>query len=364
MEIEIQRLYQRLPQVGEFLDRPEMKDLLRRYPRPMLLAAARDVLAELRHEISRGALSEQSLQIEIERMHERVVHALRQAERPALQPVINATGVILQTNLGRAPLSDAAVEQIAAVARGYCNLEFDLETGERGQRGTHVEKLLLQVLGSDSSGRAALAVNNCAAATFLALNSIAEGGEVIVSRGELVEIGGGFRVPDILRKSGARLVEVGTTNRTRIEDYAAAITSDTRLILRVHRSNFQIVGFTEQVELDELVRLGAEAGVPVFVDQGTGCVASLEEYGLAQQSSFLASVKSGAALVCASGDSFWVARSAALLSAKRRCCAGCGPIRCIARCVWISSHSPHCKRLCRPISLISRKRSPQSACSV
>ncbi|HEY2861021.1 MAG TPA: L-seryl-tRNA(Sec) selenium transferase [Terracidiphilus sp.] len=295
-------MYRHLPQVGELLARPEMNDLVREHSRAAVLGAVRDALAALRDQISRGEQTERTLQFELSRLQEHVAHALQKRSRHRLQRVINATGVILQTNLGRAPLSDAAIEQIAAIARGYCNLEFDLEAGERGSRGAYAEQLLLQMLGADTRQRAALVVNNCAAAMFLALNSLADGGEVIVSRGELVEIGGGFRVPEILRKSGARLVEVGTTNRTRLEDYAAAINADTRLILSVHRSNFEIVGFTEQPQLSDLIQLGAEAGLPVVVDQGTGCVVALEEHGLARQSSFLDASNSGAALVCASGD--------------------------------------------------------------
>jgi L-seryl-tRNA(Ser) seleniumtransferase len=295
-------LYQQLPQVGEFLSSAAGQELLRRHPRPIVLDAVREAIAELRHEISRGSMTGPVLALEIEGLVQRVTAALSVREHRALQPVINATGVILQTNLGRAPLSEAAIQSVAAVARGYCNLEFDLASGKRGHRGARVEELLTQIAGCDPAECAGLIVNNCAAATFLALNSLAEGGEVIVSRGELVEIGGGFRVPDILRKSGARLVEVGTTNRTCIQDYADAVTAETRLILRVHRSNFEITGFTEQPELRELVRLGADTGVPVIVDQGTGCVLPLDECGLGQQSSFTDAVKSGAALVCASGD--------------------------------------------------------------
>ncbi len=295
-------LYQQLPQVGEFLSSAGGQELLRRHPRSIVLDAVREAIAELRHEISCGSMTEAVLALEMEGLVQRVTAGLSVREHRTLQPVINATGVILQTNLGRAPLSEAAIQSIADVARGYCNLEFDLGSGERGRRGARAEELLVKIAGCDPAESAGLIVNNCAAATFLALNSLAEGGEVIVSRGELVEIGGGFRVPDILRKSGARLVEVGTTNRTRIQDYADAVTAETRLILRVHRSNFEITGFTEQPELRELVRLGADAGVPVMVDQGTGCVLPLDEYGLGQQSSFRDAVKSGAALVCASGD--------------------------------------------------------------
>jgi L-seryl-tRNA(Ser) seleniumtransferase len=302
MRTEMNSLYQQLPQVGEFLASAAGQELLRRHPRPIVLEAVREAIAELRNEIAHGSMTQPVLALEMEGLPRRVSAAIRTREHRALQPVVNATGVILQTNLGRAPLSEAAIESIAAVAGGYCNLEFDLDSGKRGHRGARVEELLVQIAECDASECAGLVVNNCAAATFLALNSLADGGEVIVSRGELVEIGGGFRVPDILRKSGARLVEVGTTNRTRIQDYADAVTSETRLILRVHRSNFEITGFTEQAELRELVQLGADAGVPVMVDQGTGSMLPLAEYGLGKQSSFLDAVKSGAALVCASGD--------------------------------------------------------------
>jgi L-seryl-tRNA(Ser) seleniumtransferase len=224
--------------------------------------------------------------------------------------VINATGVILHTNLGRAPLSEAALARVVEVAKGYCNLELDLGSGERSRRDDHIEDILLRLIAlligepecDVASTDAALVVNNCAAATFLALNSLAEGGEVIVSRGELVEIGGGFRIPDILRKSGAVLREVGTTNRTRIEDYASAITPDTRLILRVHQSNFKIEGFTERPSLNALIALGEQSSVPVFEDQGTGCMVPLDAYGITQESSLVESLRCGPDLVAASGD--------------------------------------------------------------
>jgi L-seryl-tRNA(Ser) seleniumtransferase len=296
------QLFRRLPQVGEFLETGAGRELLRAYPRPLVMEAVRTSMDRLRAEIGQGALAEEDVDARVAELAERVSGVLRDAGQGALRSVINATGVILQTNLGRAPLSAHAVQTVAEVASGYCNLEFDLASGARGKRGAHVERLLLQAVGLDPTRFAALVVNNCAAATLLALNSIAEDGEVIVSRGELVEIGGGFRVPEILRKSGARLVEVGTTNRTRIEDYAAAITAQTKLLLRVHRSNFEIVGFTEEAGLSALVELGSKAGVPVFVDQGTGCVISPETYGLGAQSTLVDAVKSGAALVSASAD--------------------------------------------------------------
>jgi L-seryl-tRNA(Ser) seleniumtransferase len=300
MHIETNYLFALLPQVGEFLDRQGTRELLRIHPRAMVADAARTFLSGLRGEIANGLMNETELREVISGMSTHVRDLLEAGHRSALREVVNASGVILQTNLGRAPLSERAIAAIAEVARGYCNLEYDLAGGTRGRRGAHAEQLLLRALDCSGSQCDALVVNNCAAATFLTLNSLAEGGEVIVSRGELVEIGGGFRVPEILQKSGARLREVGTTNRTRVDDYRAAISPETRLILRVHRSNFEIAGFTEQPTMRELVDLGEEAGIPVFEDQGTGCMVDLA--GLGSQSSFTRSAHSGAAVVCASGD--------------------------------------------------------------
>jgi len=309
-------LFRRLPQVGEFLETNAGRDLLRAYPRPLVVEAVRTAMDRLRAEIGEG-LGEQELDARVSELAEVIAGVLRKSGQGALRPVINATGVILQTNFGRAPLSARAVRAIADVASGYCNLEFDLASGARGKRGSHVERLLLQTLGLDASRMSALVVNNCAAATLLALNAMAEDGEVVVSRGELVEIGGGFRVPEILRKSGARLVEVGTTNRTRLDDYAAALTPQTKLLLRVHRSNFEIVGFTEEAELSALVELGAKAGVLVFVDQGTGCVIAPSAHGLGPQSTLVDAVKSGAALVSASGDKLLGGPQCGLLVGER-----------------------------------------------
>jgi L-seryl-tRNA(Ser) seleniumtransferase len=225
--------------------------------------------------------------------------------------VINATGVILHTNLGRAPLSVSALEHIHETASGYSNLEFDLESGERSRRDTHAEELLLRLLkakagaatGSmDETPQAAVVVNNCAAATFLALNSIAEGSEVVVSRGELVEIGGGFRIPEILAKSGARMREVGSTNRTRLTDYESAISPETGLILRVHQSNFSIEGFTARPALDELVSLARREKIPLFDDQGTGLLFSLDDLGVRSEPTLLDSFRFGSDLIAASGD--------------------------------------------------------------
>jgi L-seryl-tRNA(Ser) seleniumtransferase len=314
MQEDAGHLYRKLPQVGQLLDRPEFVALQLDYPRRLIAETIRSVLDGLRRNVRAGRHTEFSLDTELEELRTRVEQSLSSATRTSLRRVINATGVILQTNLGRAPLSEAAIHHIAEVARCYCNLELDLETGKRSYRDQHVEQLILNALAMRSQpgkgafmDKAAAVVNNCAAACFLALNTIAEGGEVIVSRGELIEIGGGFRVPDILRKSGAVLHEVGTTNRTRLSDYAAAINPQTRLILRVHRSNFRIEGFTERPTLEELRDLGARESVPVFEDQGTGCVLDLETVGIPgesspYESSLIHSVASDIALVASSGD--------------------------------------------------------------
>jgi L-seryl-tRNA(Ser) seleniumtransferase len=313
MQEEPSHLYRKLPQVGLLLDRAEFVALQRDYSRQLVAVSVRTVLDDLRRDVRAGQHTELSLDAELDQLGKKVEQSLRTATRTSLRRVINATGVILQTNLGRAPLSEAVIHHIGEVARGYCNLELDLETGKRNYRDQHVEQLILDVLAMRSqpgkgafADKAAAVVNNCAAACFLALNTMADGGEVIVSRGELIEIGGGFRVPDILRKSGAVLREVGTTNRTRLSDYAAAINSETRLILRVHRSNFRIEGFTERPTLEELRDLGVSESVPVFEDQGTGCVLDLGTVGIpgesSHESSWTRSVASNIALVASSGD--------------------------------------------------------------
>ena len=212
--------------------------------------------------------------------------------------MINATGVIIHTNLGRAPLSDATIEAMAAVGRSYSNLEFDLDSGGRGSRYDHLEQLLVRVTGAE----AAMAVNNNAAALLLALSALCQGREVVISRGQLVEIGGGFRVPDVMAQSGAHLVEVGTTNRTRLADYSAAIGENTAALMRVHESNFRVIGFTESVSIDELAPLARERGVLSMDDLGSGCLLDPRPYGLAAEPTPQASLRAGADLVLFSGD--------------------------------------------------------------
>ena len=251
-------LYRLLTSVDELLKRPELAPLLAREGQPVVTESVRAVIANLREEIHNGTLATQeSVLLAAAHLPQAVMRHLSLAMEFSLKPVINATGVILHTNLGRAPLAESAIKRIAKVAGGYSNLEFDIAAGERGKRDVHVERLFSRLLNQDGvSGIRTVVVNNCAAAVMLALNTLAEGGEVIVSRGELVEIGGSFRVPDVMAKSGAILREVGTTNRTRLADYENAITEKTRLLLRVHRSNFAIIGFTEQPSLEELAALG------------------------------------------------------------------------------------------------------------
>jgi len=228
--------------------------------------------------------------------------------------VINATGVVLHTNLGRAPLSAEALRNLVEVAGGYSNLEFNLETGERGSRYEHVEDLLCRISGAES----ALVVNNNAGAVLLALNTLAEGKEVIVSRGQLVEIGGSFRIPDVMRKSGARLVEVGTTNRTHPGDYERAITAETALLLKVHASNFRILGFTAEVSLKDLVALAGARGLPVMEDLGSGCFVDLSAYGIEHEPTVQEAVQAGADVVTFSGDKLLGGPQAGIILGKKK----------------------------------------------
>jgi L-seryl-tRNA(Ser) seleniumtransferase len=256
--------------------------------------------------VTNGSSSRETLLAEAARRLERA--CLREASR-GLRHVINASGVILHTNLGRAPLSKAARRAISDEAARYCTLEYDLETGERGRRGGRAEQLLSDLTGAE----AALVVNNCAAAALLILTVLAEGGETIISRGELVEIGGDFRVPDVMAQSGTRLREVGTTNRTRLADYRRAMTENTRLVMRVHPSNYRIVGFTTTPTLAELAAFAHEAGLPLYEDAGSGALQDLTPYGLTGEPVISESVKAGADIVSFSGDKLLGASQAGLV---------------------------------------------------
>ncbi|MEP6741483.1 MAG: L-seryl-tRNA(Sec) selenium transferase [bacterium] len=263
-----------------------------------LRSIAREVADQMRAQIESGDLSNQSKEALLAEAIQQLQLASEREARRACRRVINATGVILHTNLGRAPLSTAARNAVAREAGGYCTLEYDLRTGERGKRGGYAEELLVQLTGAE----AALIVNNCASAALLILTVLAHDGETIVSRGELVEIGGDFRVPDVMENSGTRMIEVGTTNRTKLEDYRKAINENTRLIMRVHPSNYRIVGFTTSPELDTLSSLAHEAGLFLYEDAGSGAVADLANYGLGDEPIISESVAAGADVVTFSGD--------------------------------------------------------------
>jgi L-seryl-tRNA(Ser) seleniumtransferase len=310
-------LYRLLPSVDELLKNSDLAELLAREGQPAVTESVRAVLASLRDEIGSGTLATpQAVQLAVEHMSQAIEQHLSRAMEFSLRPVINATGVILHTNLGRAPLAESAIKRIAEVVGGYSNLEFDIAAGERGKRDVHVERLFSRLLNQDGvSGIWTVVVNNCAAAVMLALNTLAEGGEVIVSRGELVEIGGSFRVPDVMAKSGAVLREVGTTNRTRLADYENAITDKTRLLLRVHRSNFAIIGFTEQPTLEDLAALGRKHNIPVMEDLGGGAMIPLRALGV-NESGVMDSLRAGADLITYSGDKMLGGPQAGLLSGR------------------------------------------------
>src|SRR5256714_3711821 len=282
-----------LPSIDELLHSPAGQHLVERYSRPLTLRAVRTSIAQARANIRDGALCPSP-----EELLAAAEHMLEQEQLPNLRPVINATGVIINTNLGRAPLSQQALAAVQHIANGYSNLEYNLEAGERGSRHTHVATLLRELTGAE----AALVTNNNAAAVLLALSTVAMGREVIISRGQLVEIGGGFRVPDVMRQSGCQLVEVGTTNRTRISDYEAALTEHTALLLTVHPSNFQITGFTESTSIGAMAELALRHNLPVMDDLGSGCLLDSAQYGLAHEPMPQESLAAGADVVCFSGD--------------------------------------------------------------
>jgi L-seryl-tRNA(Ser) seleniumtransferase len=282
-----------IPSVESLLSDEALAETLASQPRRLVAAAVREVLENERGAITGGAAAAGRVEL-----IKRIVERVRLGNLTALKRVVNATGVILHTNLGRAPMSADAAAAMSEVAAGYCNLEYDLVKGTRTRRGIHAERMLAELAG----GEDALVVNNNAAAVMLILNSLADGREVVVSRGELIEIGGSFRLPDIMRKSGARLVEVGTTNKTYLSDYEGAVSESTGLILKAHRSNYSIVGFSAEAGLADLVALGARAGVPVAYDLGSGAVLDLRELGRGEEPAVRASVAAGASVVSFSGD--------------------------------------------------------------
>jgi L-seryl-tRNA(Ser) seleniumtransferase len=339
-------LYRELPSVDELLRSPHIAELAEQEGQAAVTDACRVVLDRIRKEIATGGLDESKIRIALSGIHGAINNELSRALGYSLRPLINATGVILHTNLGRAPLAESALEHIRATAASYSNLEFDLESGERGKRDVHVDRLFRKLLSDRdaelrSAGRACtpvptqsspggtgvharptetsfstVVVNNNAAAVLLALNTLADGYEVIVSRGELVEIGGSFRIPDVMAKSGAILREVGTTNRTRLSDYEQAINERTRLLLRVHRSNFEITGFTEQPSIAELVALAEKHKLPLMEDLGSGALFDLRSIGINDEPGVLDSLRSGVHIVTYSGDKLLGGPQAGLISGR------------------------------------------------
>ncbi len=301
-----------IPSVDELLGRPRLLALAEKSGRALVTQSARFVLANVRARMKTDASSATPQASDPGNLETQIIVHLESLIAPSLRRVINATGVILHTNLGRAPLSAQAAARISQVATSYSNLEYDLETGERGQRDVHTSRMLANLVGAEL----AIVVNNNAAAVFLVLNTLSKGAETIVSRGELIEIGDGFRIPDIMSESGAILREVGTTNRTRIRDYERAITDRARLLLRVHPSNFRISGFTERPSLGDLVALGQRSQLPVFEDLGSGCLADLSSSGISEPV-VAASCAAGASVVSFSGDKLLGGPQAGIIAGKK-----------------------------------------------
>ena len=295
-----QQVLRRIPKVDDLLARPEITDLLKIHPRPVIVEALRKGLSKFREDLLRReepSLIEDSL-FSFDHLYPFFLKEIDLQVQPRLRRVINATGVVIHTNLGRSPLHPSALQHLIDVSKAYSNLEYDLARGERGNRYAHVEEILCRLSGAE----AAMVVNNNAGAVLLVLNTTAEGKEVIVSRGELVEIGGAFRIPDVMKKSGAILREVGTTNRTHLGDYQKAISSQTALLLKVHTSNFRVMGFTSDVPLEDLVPFGKQYDLPVMNDLGSGCLIDLSQYGLEKEPTVPDVIRTGADVITFSGD--------------------------------------------------------------
>lgn len=306
-------LYRRIPKVDVLLEDEKIRELTEQYSYDTVLEAVREELDKLRALI--GTCEDEAEGIrEIEQLSVRIQEAVKAMHTPNMRTVINGTGTILHTNLGRAPIGERHMRHIADIAMNYSNLEYNLEAGARGERYSHFEKLLCKITGAE----AAMAVNNNAAAVMLILSTMGKGKEVIVSRGELVEIGGKFRIPDVMEQSGATLVEVGTTNKTHYTDYENAITEETAALLKVHTSNYRIVGFTDNVSIAELVPLGKEREIPVIEDLGSGVLIDLSKYGLTYEPTVQDSVRNGADVVCFSGDKLLGGPQAGIIVGKKK----------------------------------------------
>jgi L-seryl-tRNA(Ser) seleniumtransferase len=303
-----------IPSVDQILRTPAVAQFQSRVGLQRLTSIAREVTDDMRSQIQSGALKDLDRNELLEEAGERLQRRCEKDALSVVRRVINATGVILHTNLGRAPLSEAARQAISNEASGYCTLEYDAQTGSRGKRGVHAEELLVQLTGAE----AALVVNNCAAAALLILTVLAGDGETIVSRGELVEIGGDFRVPDVMSNSGTRMVEVGSTNRTRLSDYKQVMNPNTRLIMRVHPSNYRIIGFTDSPSLAELASLAHESNLPLYEDAGSGVLRDLSAYEVNDEPVISESIRAGADVVSFSGDKLLGGPQAGLIVGRRQ----------------------------------------------
>jgi L-seryl-tRNA(Ser) seleniumtransferase len=291
-------LFQRIPSVDRLLNSPVVADLLLHYPRRVVLKAVHQVLEEIRNTIKSGDSSEEPSGINFEAIALRVCERATLLNQPSLKPVVNATGIVVHTNLGRSILAERVLAKFKPVAGGYSNLEYDLQKGERGSRYSHVEEILKEITGAE----AGTVVNNNAAAVLVSLDTLARGREVVVSRGQLVEIGGSFRIPEVMKRSGARMVEVGTTNKTHLRDYEEAIGPDTALLLKVHKSNYHLIGFTEDVDTVELVTLAHRHNISVMEDLGSGCFVDFSKYGLVKEPTVQDVLAQDVDLVTFSGD--------------------------------------------------------------
>ena len=307
------QLYRNIPKVDVLLEMEIIQLLIEQYGRETVMEAIREEMEALRAFI--GACEEEEKIVrQIQDLPQQIVRHVERLHTPNMRMVINGTGTILHTNLGRAPISQEHVSKLADIVTGYSNLEYNLEAGKRGERYSHFEKLLCKLTGAE----AAMAVNNNAAAVMLILSSMAKGGEVIVSRGELVEIGGKFRIPDVMEQSGASLVEVGTTNKTHYSDYEEAITENTKALLKVHTSNYRIVGFTDTVTIDDLVPLAKEHDLPIIEDLGSGVLIDLSKYGLTYEPTVQDSIRKGADVLCFSGDKLLGGPQAGIIIGKKK----------------------------------------------
>lgn len=306
-------LFSKIPKVDEILNNEKIKNLLDEVPRQLLMESIREELDELREKIKTGKLDEISMEQSLEKINDKIEYRVTDKDRLSLRRTINGTGVVIHTNLGRSLMGEEVMDNLKNISSNYSNLEYNLERGERGIRYSHVEDIIQRITGAE----AALVVNNNAAAVLLALSAMASGKEVIVSRGELIEIGGSFRIPDVMEAGGSKLVEVGTTNKTHLRDYESAITEETGALLKVHTSNYKILGFTSGVGIDELVEAKEKYNIPIIEDLGSGILIDLSKYGLTYEPTVQESLEKGADIVTFSGDKLLGGPQAGIIVGKK-----------------------------------------------